>query len=134
MKKPALLKPVVWVGSSLKDLRKFPEPVKDEAGHALMEAQSGLKPASAKPLTGFGGASVLEIVSDFQTDTYRAVYTVQFEGVLYVLHAFQKKSKRGAETPLADLELIRSRLAWARQLHEARAEQTKKRRSDEEPS
>jgi len=62
------------------------------------------------------------------------VYTVQFEGVLYVLHAFQKKSKRGAETPLADLELIRSRLAWVRQLHEARAEQTKKRRSDEEPS
>ncbi len=133
MKKPALLKPVVWVGSSLKDLRKFPEPVKDEAGHALMEAQSGLKPASAKPLTGFGGASVLEVVSDFQTDTYRAVYTVQFEGVLYVLHAFQKKSKRGAETPLADLELIRSRLAWARQLHEAR-EQTKMKPSDEEPS
>lgn len=132
MEKPAL-KPLIWVGSSLKDLRKFPEAVKDEAGHALMEAQSGLKPASAKPLTGFGGASVLEIVSDFQTDTYRAVYTVQFAGVLYVLHAFQKKSKSGAATPITDLELIRSHLAWAKQLHQAR-EAAKARRGDEEPS
>ncbi|MBA3713766.1 MAG: type II toxin-antitoxin system RelE/ParE family toxin [Pyrinomonadaceae bacterium] len=70
-----LIKPLVWIGSSLKDLRAFPEEVKDEMGHALFEAQSGMKPLAAKPLTGFGGAGVLEVVSDFQTDTYRAVYT-----------------------------------------------------------
>jgi phage-related protein len=64
---------LVWTGSSLKDLRKFSEAVKDEMGFALYEAQCGLKPLAAKPLKGFGGASVLEIVSNYQTDTYRAV-------------------------------------------------------------
>ena len=84
-------KPLFWVGSSLKDLRGFPEEVKDEIGFALYQAQRGLTPRSAKPLKGFTGASVLEIVDDFQTDTYRAVYTVQFADAVYVLHAFQKK-------------------------------------------
>jgi phage-related protein len=92
------LKPLVWIGSSLKDLRKFPEEVKDAFGYALYEAQCGLKPLAAKPLSGFGGAGVLEFIEDFQTDTYRAVYTVRFEGVVYVLHAFQKKSKKGIKT------------------------------------
>jgi phage-related protein len=85
-------KPLFWVGSSLKDVREFPEEVKDEVGFALYQVQRGLTPRSAKPLRGFGGASVLEIVEDFRTDTYRAVYTVQFTEVIYVLHAFQKKS------------------------------------------
>lgn len=114
-----LIKPLVWVGSSLKDLRAFPEEVKDEFGHALFEAQSGLKPLAAKPLMGFGGAGVLEIISDFQTDTYRPVYTVKLEGVVYVLHAFQKKSKRGTATPQADVEPVRSRLKQAEELHKA---------------
>jgi len=113
-----LVKPLVWVGSSLKDLREFPDEVKDEMGFALYEAQCGLKPVAAKPLKGFGGAGVLEIVSDYQTDTYRAVYTVRLEGRVYVLHAFQKKSKKGIATPKADIELIKRRLRQAEELHE----------------
>jgi phage-related protein len=84
-------------------VRDFPEDVKDEVGFALYQAQRGLTPRTAKVLRGFGGTSVLEIVEDFRTDTYRAVYTVQFASVVYVLHAFQKKSKRGVETPKAEI-------------------------------
>lgn len=109
----SVMKPLFWVGSSLKDLRSFPDDVKEEIGHALQEAQFGYKPSSAKPLQGFGGTTVLEVVENFNTDTYRAVYTVRFEGVVYVLHAFQKKSKRGRETPRADLRLIKQRLQQA---------------------
>lgn len=108
-------KPLLWVGSSLKDLRGFPEEVKDEIGFALYQAQKGLTPRSAKPLKGFTGASVLEIVDDFQTDTYRAVYTVQFADAVYVLHAFQKKSKRGVETPKVEIELVKARLKLAKE-------------------
>src|SRR5918911_1931845 len=111
------IKPLIWIGSSLKDLRAFPEGVKDEMGYALFEAQCGLKPLSAKPLKGFGGASVLEIVSDYQTDTYRAVYTVKFGESIYVLHAFQKKAKKGIATPQAEIELIKARLKLAAELH-----------------
>ncbi len=111
-------KPLFWVGSSLKELRGFPEEVKDEIGFALYQAQRGLTPRSAKPLKGFAGASVLEIVDDFQTDTYRAVYTVQFADAVYVLHAFQKKSKRGVETPKGEIELVKARLKLAREHHQ----------------
>lgn len=114
-----VIRPLIWVGSSLKDLRAFPEVVKDEMGYALFEAQCGLKPLSAKPLKGFGGASVLEIISDYQTDTYRAVYTVKFGERVYVLHAFQKKSKQGIATPQAEIGLIKSRLKQAEELHKA---------------
>lgn len=113
------VKLLVWVGSSLKDLREFPEAVKDEMGFALYEAQCGLKPLDAKPLKGFGGASVLEIISDYQTDTYRAVYTVRFNERVYVLHAFQKKSKQGIATSQSDIELIKRRLKKAEELHKA---------------
>jgi len=113
------VKSLVWVGSSLKDLREFPEAVKDEMGFALYEAQCGLKPLVAKPLKGFGGANVLEIVSDYQTDTYRAVYTVRFNERVYVLHAFQKKSRKGIATSQSDIELIKRRLRQAEALHEA---------------
>lgn len=113
------VKLLVWVGSSLKDLREFPEAVKDEMGFALYEAQCGLKPLDAKPLKGFGGASVLEIVSDYQKDTYRAVYTVRFNERIYVLHAFQKKSKKGIATSQSDIELIKRRLKQAEELHKA---------------
>jgi phage-related protein len=111
------VKPLVWIGSSLKDLREFPEEVKDEMGFALYEAQCGLKPTAAKPLKGFGGAGVLEVVSDYQSDAYRAVYTVRLEERVYVLHAFQKKSKKGIATPKADIELIKRRLRQAEELH-----------------
>ncbi len=113
------VKILVWVGSSLKVLREFPEAVKDEIGFALYEAQYGLKPPDAKPLKGFGGANVLEIVSDYQTDTYRAVYTVRFNERVYVLHAFQKKSKKGIATSQSDIDLIKRRLKQAEALHEA---------------
>jgi phage-related protein len=111
------VKPLVWIGSSLKDLREFPDEVKDEMGFALYEAQCGLKPTAAKPLKGFGGAGVLEVISDYQSDTYRAVYTVRLEERVYVLHAFQKKSKKGIATPKADIELIKRRLRQAEELH-----------------
>ena len=90
-----------------------PDDVKDLMGYALYQAQRGGKALSAKPLTDFGGAGVLEIVADHQTDTYRAVYTIKFGDFLYVLHAFQKKSKRGVTTPKADIALIKARLKAA---------------------
>jgi phage-related protein len=109
------LKPLFWVGSSLKDLRSFPEEVKDAIGYALEVAQRGEKASSAKPLKGFGGASVLEIVADHDGNTWRAVYTVELAGVIYVLHSFQKKSKKGIATPKRELDLIKRRLEAARE-------------------
>ncbi|MBU1088093.1 MAG: type II toxin-antitoxin system RelE/ParE family toxin [Candidatus Omnitrophica bacterium] len=91
-------KKLVWIGSALGDIREFPEDVKNDIGYALDRVQKGDKPASAKPLKGFGGAGVLEIIEDYCTDTYRACYTVRFSEVIYVLHCFQKKSKKGIET------------------------------------
>ena len=107
------IKNIIWVGSSRTDLKTFPAEVKDVIGYALYQAQKGLKAPSAKPLRGFGGASILEIVEDHQTDTYRAVYTVKFSDVVYVLHAFQKKSRKGVATPKPDIDLIRRRLRAA---------------------
>jgi phage-related protein len=114
------IKVLAWIGSSRKDLKKFPAEVRNVMGYALYQAQLGLKAINAKPLAGFGGASVVEIVDDFQTDTYRAVYTVRFVDVVYVLHAFQKKSKRGIATSKADLDLIKRRLRFAAVNHESR--------------
>lgn len=110
---PHIINSIVWVGSSLKDLRSFPAEVKDVMGYALYQAQVGRKAPSAKPLSGFRGSSVIEIVEDYQSDTYRAVYTVRFSGVVYVLHVFQKKSKKGIAMPRLDMELIRKRLKAA---------------------
>ena len=114
------VKPVSWIGSSYKDFRAFPDPVQDAMGYALYQAQIGEKHGSAKPLKGFGGAGVLEIVADHVGDTFRAVYTVKFATAIYVLHAFQKKSKRGIETPKRELDLVRARLKCAEELHAAR--------------
>jgi phage-related protein len=111
-------KPVVWMGSSKEDLKGFPDDVQGEFGHALWVAQEGDKYVSAKPLKGFGGASVLEIVEDYDGDTYRAVYTVRFAEAVFVLHCYQKKSRRGAETPKSDVELIKRRLKAAEELYE----------------
>ena len=111
-------KPVRWVGSSKEDLTAFPEEVRRRIGGALWDAQLGLKAPYAKPLKGFAGASVLEVVDDFDGDTYRAVYTVRFARAVYVLHAFQKKSKRGRATPKAELGLIERRLKRAKEDYE----------------
>jgi len=108
-------KPVRWVGSSKEDLSGFPEEVRRRIGGALWEAQLGRKAPYAKPLRGFGDAGVLEIVDDFDGDTFRAVYTVRFTKAVYVLHAFQKKSKRGITTPKTELRLIEQRLKRARE-------------------
>jgi len=109
-------KPAVFVGSSRRDLQGFPTAVRREIGQAMFEAQLGDHPARAKPLKGFG-SGVLEIRDNFDGDTYRAVYTVRFEGVLYVLHVFQKKSTRGIATPQRHLDLIRQRLRQAETIH-----------------
>jgi phage-related protein len=111
------IKPVVWIGSTKADLTSFPEDVKDAIGYALYIAQRGGKHADAKPLRGFGGAGILEIVEDHAGDTYRAVYTVRLAGRIYVLHVFQKKSKTGIKTPKPEVELIKSRLKRVEEEH-----------------
>lgn len=103
------IKPVVWIGSTKANPCTFPEVVKDFVGFALFAAQQGGKHASTKPLRGFGGAGVLEVIEDHQGDTYRAVYTVRLAGRMYVLHAFQKKSRTGVQTPKAEINPIKSR-------------------------
>ena len=110
-----MVKKLDFISSSRKDIQSFPEEVKDDIGYALFEAQEGKKPTSAKPLKGFGGAGVLEIIEDFSGDTYRAVYTVTFKKVIYVLHCFQKKSKHGIKTSQRDVDLIKKRLKVAKE-------------------
>ena len=114
------LKPVVWLESTRKDLRAFPRQVRHDIGQAIYAAQMGETDPAAKPLKGFGGARVMEIVDRHDTNTYRAVYTAQFAGLIYVLHAFQKKSKRGSATPRREIDLIRRRLAEAVRLQNER--------------
>ena len=116
MDKPLSMKPLYWVGSSKRDLLSLPGPVVDLFGYALYLAQDGRKHEQAKPLKGFGSAGILEVVEDWDRSTYRAVYTVRFESAVFVLHVFKKKSKRGAETPKADMDLIRERLKVAEQV------------------
>lgn len=110
------LKPVRWVGSSRRDVRAFPDPVQDHLGYALYVAQRGGKHRDTKTLSGFGGAGVVEIITDYLGDTFRAVYTLKYEGVVYVLHAFQKKSKSGRATPKHDVDLIKRRLREAERM------------------
>jgi phage-related protein len=114
------LRPVEWVGSSYKDFIAFPDSVQHAMGYALYFAQTGRMHLSAKPLKGFGRASVVELVENDERGTYRAFYTVQFESAIYVLHAFQKKSKKGIRTPHQEIELIRRRLKTAKQDNLAR--------------
>lgn len=110
-------RPLFWIGGSLNDLREFPDEVMRIMGYALDVAQRGGKHPNSKPLKGFGGAGVLEVVEDHGGDTYRAVYTVKLAGAVYVLHVFQKKSKRGISTPKQDLDLIKARLKQAEAHH-----------------
>jgi phage-related protein len=115
------IKPAVFVGSSRRDLQGFPGGARREIGQALFEAQLGEHPAGAKPLKGFG-SGVLEIRNNAGGDAYRAVYTIRFEEVLYVLHTFQKKSSKGIATPKLHLDLIKQRLRQAEIIHRARKE------------
>jgi len=108
-----ILRPLVWVASTRKDLQSMPAHVQDAFGYALHLAQVGRKSDSAKPLQGFGSAGVLEVCEDFDGDTYRAIYTVRFTEAVYVLHCFQKKSRQGTETPRPDMEKIRDRFKAA---------------------
>ncbi len=108
-----------WIGSAKADLLGFPVVVVRDVGHALFVAQMGGKHASAKPLKGFGGASVVEIVEEYDGDTYRAVYTVRFAEIVYVLHAFQKKSKKGIATPMQEIDKIKARLKAAEAEYDA---------------
>ena len=113
-------KPCIFIGSSRDDLRQFPASVRGEIGHALHVAQLGGEATSAKALRGFGGRGVLEIIEDFDGDTYRAVYTVRLAGMIYVLHAFQKKSKRGIATPKQHIALVTRRLRIAEEDYRTR--------------
>jgi phage-related protein len=110
--------PLKWLGSSLRDIQDFPPEVQDDLGSALSAAQFGGKAASAKPWKGVG-PGVFELVEDFRTDTYRAVYTVRFKRVVYVLHAFQKKSPKGIKTDQRDIEMVERRLRLAQEDDEA---------------
>ena len=116
-------KSLIWIGSTRRDLRKFPEDVRRVFGFTLHLAQKGDKHLDAKPLRGFCGAGVLEVVEDFDGSTYRAVYTVKFAGVVYALHAFQKKAIRGIAIPKQEIELVRKRLRSAEDDYRARAKE-----------
>jgi phage-related protein len=120
MHKMPKIKPIEWVGSALKDMRAMPEDVQDAFGFALYMAQCGGKHPDAKPLKGFSGAGVLEIVEDYNSDTYRAVYTVRFADAVYVLHVFQKKSKKGITTPQEEITRIKARLGMAEELYRSK--------------
>lgn len=106
------LRPLLWVGSAKRDYIGFPARVQANFGFDLFLAQTGQHPPSAKPLKGFGSGTI-ELIEDYEGDTFRAVYTVRFRKAVYVLHAFKKKSKRGIRTPGSDIDLIRQRLKGA---------------------
>lgn len=108
------LKPTQWMGSSREDLKGFPQDVRCQTGFALFQAQFGIRHRYAKPLKGFG-SGVWEITSRHNRNTYRTVYVVRFEGFVYVLHAFQKKSTRGVATPRRDIGMVKDRLKLAEQ-------------------
>ncbi len=110
-------KPVIYLGSSQKDLKKLPKAVKDEFLHGFQEACRGRSHPNAKPLKGYKGRGVLELISDYRGDTFRGVYTVRLKGVVYVLHVFKKKSTKGIATPKKDRELIDRRFRFAMSHH-----------------
>jgi phage-related protein len=111
-------KPLFWIASSKADLKAFPDEVGRVMGFALWQAQLGKKHPSAMPLKGFHGAGVLEVTDDYDGNTYRSIYTLKFAGAIYVLCAFQKKSKRGTKTPKHVIDLIHQRLKTAKEHYE----------------
>ena len=123
---PSSRRAVEFVASAKDDLSAMPQPVKDVFGFAIFQAELGDKHPDAKPLKGFGGAGVLEVVENHDGDTYRAVYTVKFKGVVYVLDAFQKKSKKGSATPKHDMDRVKARLKLAERHYKDNYEATKR--------
>lgn len=111
------MKRLMWVGSSLKDVKKFPESVKKEIGFAIYLAECGEKAINAIPLVGFGSSKILEILINDDGDTYRVIYTVKFSDFLYVLHAFKKKSTNGIATPKKETDAIKQRFRAAKRHH-----------------
>jgi phage-related protein len=111
-------KALFWIASSRDDIRELPKDVQRRFGFALRSAQRGNKHPDAKPLKGFGGAGVLEVVANDDGETFRAVYTVRFARCVYVLDVFQKKSRKGIATPKSDMDRIKGRLKRAEQDHE----------------
>lgn len=124
------LKPVIWEASSRKDLKQFPKNVRQTVGQALFDAQTGGKHPDAKPLKGFKGAGVLEIVEYDDGSTYRAVYTIRFALVVYVLNDFQKKSKSGSKTPFEEIEKVKTRLKAAEKNYAKWIEEKKQKGED----
>jgi phage-related protein len=120
---PPRPRPLHWIGSSREDVRELPDDVQDVFGFALYQVQVGQKHIDAKPLRGFGGGSTLEVVADGVGNTYRAIYTIKFHHAVYVLHVFQKKSKKGIATPQKDIDRIKARLKLAAEHHRANYEQ-----------
>ena len=120
-----LIRPLLWVASSKRNYGEFPARVQETLGFELFLVQTGQHPPSAKPLKGIG-SGVLELVEDFDGDTYRTVYTVRFQEAVYVLHAFKKKSKRGIATPKSDIDLIKRRLKDAMSDHAERFKEEQK--------
>jgi phage-related protein len=114
------LKQVIWIGSSRKDISSFPSQAKRSIGQSLYAAQMGETDPAAKPLRGFRGVHVMEIVERYDSDTYRTVYITQLGNLIYVLHAFKKKSKRGIETPKKDIDLIKKRVNEAKEDYKRR--------------
>lgn len=109
------MRPLHWIASTLRCVRSFPEEVRQEVGYAIHLAQSGDKATNAIPMVGFGSSKVLEVVVTYDGDAYRAVYTVKFAKAVYALHAFQKKSHTGSQTPKHDIGLIKRRMKHAEQ-------------------
>ncbi len=107
------MKPLYWIGSSKKDLQRLPQEIQEIFGYALYLAQIGGKHSHSRSLKGFGCAGVIQIIEDYFSNTYRAIYTVKFGESVYVLHAFQKKSSMGISTPKPDIEKVRERLKIA---------------------
>jgi phage-related protein len=124
------IKPVFWISRTKEDLSSLHEDVRDAVGQALFEAQKGGKHSKTKALSGYGDASVLEIIVDHDGDTFRAVYTVKWPDCVYVVHVFQKKSKTGIKTPKADIDLIEERLKRIKKSRDDAAKR-KKRAKDE---
>ncbi len=104
---------LVWIGSSLRDLKSFPKAVRERFGYALYVAECGDKHKNAKPLKGYQGSGVLELIENYDKGSYRSVYTVKFKKYVYVLHCFEKKAKKGIATPKRDVEMIKARLKMA---------------------
>lgn len=112
------MRKVIWIGSSYEDLKEFPTPVRNAMGYALFLAQDGKKHPNAKILSGMGNAKIIEIKQNDQSGTYRLIYTLEIEEHVFVLHAFQKKSKSGIATPKKEIDIIKNRLKEVKAIYQ----------------